>query len=98
MSELPGLSTQNIDANNTLFDKIEKIVTGPFVDFFWSIAVLTVMIKIRKDATPDFFGFMANLEAEEANFIWIMFLWIVFKCSLRLDDSTEQLLSSNQKI
>lgn len=57
-----------------------------------------MLIKIRKEATPDFFSFMANLDYEEANFIWIMFLWIIFKCSLRLDDSSDSLMSSNVKI
>jgi len=70
-----------------LIDKIDQVVHGPFVNFFYSIGVLMVLIKIRQDATPEFFSFMANLDSEEANFFWIMFLWLIFKCSLKLDDT-----------
>jgi hypothetical protein len=73
-------------------------LTGPFFDFFYSIGVLIALIKMRQDATPDFFSFIANLDSEEANFFWIMFMWLVFKCSLKLDDTSAQLLNKQQKI
>jgi hypothetical protein len=67
---------------------IESFFTGPLFDFFYSIAILVMLIIVRDDATPDFLHFMSCVVEEEAHFIWIMFLWIIFKCSLKIDENS----------
>ena len=74
---LPGTSS-----GPCLMDRVENVWNGPFVDFFWSIGLLVILIKYRDGLTPDILHFVTCVVEEEAHFIWIMMFWLVYKCSL----------------
>lgn len=84
---LPGLGASKGDQNDSIFQKLQTFYNGPFFDFFYSIGVLLLLIRVRKDATPDFLAMATNMDFEEANFVWIMFLWLTYKCSLKIDQN-----------
>jgi hypothetical protein len=81
ISGLPGTSS-----GTCLVDRLEHIWDGPFVDFFWSIGLLVILIKVRDSLTPDILHFITCVVEEEAHFIWIMMFWLFYKCSLTLSD------------
>ena len=64
---------------------------NPFVDFAWSACVLSGLIYARKEVTPDLMHFITCMVDEEADFMWIMFLWLTRKCFLTMDASYQLL-------
>lgn len=44
------------------------------------------------------FHFTTCLHEEEAHFIWVMLLWLTYKCFLSLDTAQEALMSSESRI
>lgn len=85
-------------AGNPIIKMVEAFVQGPVASFFFSIATLTTLILIRDPLTPDMFHFTTCLHEEEAHFIWVMLLWLTYKCFLSLDTAQEALMSSESRI
>ena len=76
---------------------IDKFYNGVVGTFIFSIALLCVLIKYRDALTPDLLHFTTCMVEEEAHFIWVMFLWLCYKCFLDVDQSSGALMSDAQK-
>lgn len=54
--------------------------------FFWSIALLCLLLWLRKELTPALLSFMTAFdsdgEEEECHFLFVMFLWLTARCFL----------------
>mmetsp|Transcript_15737 Transcript_15737/g.26545 ORF Transcript_15737/g.26545 Transcript_15737/m.26545 type:complete len:262 (+) Transcript_15737:575-1360(+) len=57
-------------------------------DFLSSICVFSVLVVFREEVTPDLIHFLTCMVEEEAHFVWIMFLWLNFKCFLSFEKSS----------
>mmetsp|Transcript_19188 Transcript_19188/g.29391 ORF Transcript_19188/g.29391 Transcript_19188/m.29391 type:complete len:361 (+) Transcript_19188:10-1092(+) len=75
----------------------DSVLDTPWFSFFMSIALFSFLIWMREELTPDFFHFVTCMVEEEGHFIWIMYLWLNYKCFLRMDSTSSRFLSDAQR-
>jgi hypothetical protein len=90
--------TKDGQKGNAIIRATEDFIQGPVFDFFFSIGFLILLILLRDPIMPDMFHFTTCLSAEEAHFIWVMFLWLCHKCFLTLETAQETMISNEAKI
>ena len=83
-----GLPGQSAESGKTVIDRLDDFCYGPFFNFFASIVLLCILIQNRDAATPDIMHIITNLETDEVHYMWIMLLWLTFKCYLVPDYNT----------
>jgi hypothetical protein len=81
---LPGASGRE---RESFLSKLNLTLDNPFLDFLLSTGVLIWLIYSRKDIVPDVMHFITCFVDEEADFLWIMFLWLTRKCYLTMGSS-----------
>jgi len=89
--QLPGVASQSKGPESP--DKIEEVWNSAACDFVFSIVLFCFFIAYREELTPEFFHFVTCMVEEEGHFIWIMFLWLTYKCYLTMDPTVIQLLT-----
>jgi len=82
---MPGGSSNAMSNQSTFVQTVDSFYNGVVGTFFFSILLLCVLIKYRDPLTPDFLHFTTCMVEEEAHFIWVMFLWLSYKCFLDVD-------------
>ena len=50
------------------------------LDTIVSVGVMMYLMWLKEYVTPDFFHFFMCLGEDAAHSIWIIFLWLTFKC------------------
>lgn len=92
---MPNIN-QSAEGSRSAVAILDDFLEGPIFSSIFSIGLLTVLIRYREPLTPDFLHFTTCLPEEEAHFIWIMFLWLCYKCWLTLDTNQTTLLNEKQ--
>jgi hypothetical protein len=72
---------------------LDRFFQSPAFEFLVSIGLLSLLITFREDLTPDLLHFVTCMVEEEGHFLWVMLLWLSFKCFLSLDPSQTSLLT-----
>jgi len=81
---LPGASGRG---RESFLSKLNLSLDNPFIDFVISTGLLTWLIYSRKVIVPEVMHFITCFVDEEADFLWIMFLWLTRKCYLTMGAS-----------
>ena len=67
------------------------LLDNPFFDFALSVGILSCLLCVRNEITPDVMHFVSCFINDDVNIIWVMFLWFIRKCFLTMDKNYKHL-------